>query len=98
MLRQTELVPTDQKMGDTRMGRQLRHGLAMGCEKALGIQSAQPTEQVTGLGKRCRRRRIQPVQLIGRHPPARQMQRQRGEVRLLDFRGAEAGELLMLGF
>ncbi|KPW57630.1 hypothetical protein ALO86_200024 [Pseudomonas syringae pv. berberidis] len=69
----------------------------MGREDTVSIQSTQPAEQITGLGERSGRWRIQPVELIWRHAPAGQLKSQRREIGLLDFGGAEAGKLLMLG-
>lgn len=91
-----EGLAAQQQVGNARMGRQFGHRLAMGTQRAAGVQRPQPPEQLAGLGVGRRGRRVEPGQLLRRHAPARQLQGQPGQIGLEDFRRAVGRQLLML--
>lgn len=85
-----------QQMGNTWMCRQLSHRLAMLGEAAIGLQSPQTLQQISGLRKRRRWREIEPFQLSGRHAPTSELQGQPGKIRLENLGSAECRHLLVL--
>ena len=89
-------LATQQQMGDTRMARQLGHGLAMGIECTTLVQRAEAVEQIQRLGIGCWRWHIEPAQLLRRHAPAQQLQSQAGQIGLQDFRAGIGAELFVL--
>ncbi|MNS84972.1 hypothetical protein D3C72_1188180 [compost metagenome] len=70
----------------------------MPCQLAVLLERAKPTQQITCLGIRRRGRCIQPCQIARLNAPLGQLQRQPCQIRLLNFRSAEARHLLVLGF
>ncbi len=62
-----EGLAAQQQVGNARMGRQCGHRLAMGTQRAAGVQRPQPPEQLAGLGVGRRGRRVEPGQLLRRH-------------------------------
>ncbi|GBH13045.1 Nicotinic acid phosphoribosyltransferase [Pseudomonas syringae pv. actinidiae] len=87
-------------MSDARMGGQLGHRLTVGCQRwrltRLIAQRLKPHQQVLRLCISCCGRHVEPDQLRRRNPPARQLQREPGEVRLKNFCRAVSGELIVL--
>ncbi|MNO55022.1 hypothetical protein D3C76_455050 [compost metagenome] len=96
---QAQVLAAQQQMRDTRMRRQLGHGLAVFAEvvTAARLEGIEPRQQVLGLGEGGRGRLVEPAQLLGRHTPARQLQGQAGQVGLHDLGAAVGGQLVMLG-
>ena len=78
---QPERLPTQQQMSDARMRRQFGHGFTVGSELAVA-QRAQPLKQLLGLCITGSGRHIEPHQFMRGHAPARQLQRQPGQIGL----------------
>ena len=65
---------------------------------SLRIERSELSQKFTGLGQRPCRRRVEPGQFACfNHTPFREIQRQRGQVRLQDFRRAAREKCLLLG-
>ena len=82
-------------MADTRMRRQLSHGLTVGGQR-FTLQRAEPLQQILRLCISRRWRNVEPDQFARRHAPASQLQRKAGEIRRENFRTAISGQLFVL--
>lgn len=94
---QSQRLAAQQQMGDTRVSRQLGHGLAV-TGQLFAVQRSQALQQILGLGVGGAGRHVEPDQLLRRHAPASQLQGQPGQVRRKDLRAAVGGQLLVLVF
>ena len=84
-------------MGDTRVRGQFGHCFAVRGKFSVA-QGPQALQQLLGLCITCGGRHIEPDQLLRGYAPARQLQRQPGQIGLEDFSTAIGGQLRMLVF